>query len=61
MSYGDVARVADRVVFSIPVGAVAGPAPELHLVNIAESIVDWARTDRYAAVDSRPALRRDAG
>jgi len=48
VSYGDIARVADRVVFSIPVGAVAGPVPELHLVNIAESIVDWARTDRYA-------------
>ncbi|HET7217880.1 MAG TPA: hypothetical protein VFJ02_07520, partial [Vicinamibacterales bacterium] len=48
VSYGDFARVADRVVFSIPLGAIDGPAPPLHLVSIAESAVDWERTDRYA-------------
>lgn len=48
VSYGDIARVADRVVFSIPVGLIDGPAPPLHLVNIAESAVDWDQTDRYA-------------
>ena len=48
VSYGDFARVADRVVFSIPLGAVEGPEPPLHLVSIAEAAVDWERTDRYA-------------
>jgi hypothetical protein len=48
VSYGDFARVADRVVFSIPLGAVEGPQPPLHLVSIAEAAVDWERTDRYA-------------
>jgi hypothetical protein len=49
VSYGDFARVADRVVFSIPLGAVEGREPPLHLVSISESAVDWERTDRYAA------------
>ena len=48
VSYGDFARVADRVVFSIPIGGLDGPAPTLHLVSISESSVDWDRTDRYA-------------
>jgi len=48
VSYGDFARVADRVVFSIPVGALDAPSPALHLVSISESAVDWERTDRYA-------------
>jgi hypothetical protein len=45
VSYGEFARVADRVVFSIPVGAVDGS--NLHLVSIAESLVDWPATDEY--------------
>jgi hypothetical protein len=48
VSYGDFARVADRVVFSIPVGGLDEPTPKLHLVSIAESAVDWGRTDSYA-------------
>ena len=48
VSYGDFARVADRVVFSIPVGGIETATPALHLVSIAESAVDWARTDRYS-------------
>ncbi len=48
VSYGDFARVADRVVLSIPLGPVEGTEPMLHLVSIAESAVDWERTDRYA-------------
>jgi hypothetical protein len=48
VSYGDFARVADRVVFSIPIGAIDTPSPVLHLVSIAETAVDWDRTDRYA-------------
>jgi hypothetical protein len=47
VSYGEFARVADQVVFSMPVG---GPAeqPRLHVVSIPAAQVDWARTDRYA-------------
>jgi len=54
VSYGDFARVADRVVLSIPLGSIDGPSPPLHLVSIAEAAVDWERTDRYAeAIRSR--------
>jgi hypothetical protein len=44
-SYGEFARVADRVVFSIPVGAMDGS--NLQLVTIADALVDWPRTDEY--------------
>jgi len=47
VSYGEVARVGDRVVFSMPTSA--GPNPVLHLVNIDADRVDWDRTERYAA------------
>lgn len=46
VSYGDFARVADRVVLSVPIGT--GDSPQLQLVSIPESSVDWAQTDRYA-------------
>jgi len=49
VSYGEFVRVADRVVFSIPISGLDTPSPVLHLVNIAESSVDWERTDRYSA------------
>lgn len=45
VSYGEFARVADKVVFSIPIGAVDGS--NLQLVSIPESLVDWQRTDEY--------------
>jgi hypothetical protein len=47
VSYGEFARVGDRVVFTVPIGAIE-PAPQLHLVSIAESTVDWRRTDEYS-------------
>ena len=47
VSYGELARVGDRVVFSMPTAAT--PNPPLHLVTIGADRVDWARTDRYAA------------
>ncbi|HVB38055.1 MAG TPA: hypothetical protein VND92_05925 [Vicinamibacterales bacterium] len=47
VSYGEYARVGDRVVFSMPIGPLSG-APDLQLVNIPASAVDWTRTDRYA-------------
>jgi hypothetical protein len=46
ISYGDFARVGDRVVVSVPIGE--GEQPTLQLVSIAESSVDWQVTDRYA-------------
>jgi hypothetical protein len=47
VSYGEYARVDDRVIFSMPVG---GPAdqPRLHVVTIPAGLVDWVRTERYA-------------
>jgi hypothetical protein len=47
ISYGEFARVADRVVISIPIGDL-GPTPNLQIVSIADSAVDWARTEQYA-------------
>jgi hypothetical protein len=46
VSYGEIARVGDRVVFSMPVGV--GIPPTLHLTTVAASRVDWDRTERYA-------------
>lgn len=47
VSYGEIARVEDRVIFSMPTAAT--PNPPLHLINIGADRVDWDRTDRYAA------------
>ncbi|HTK30276.1 MAG TPA: hypothetical protein VL309_12020 [Vicinamibacterales bacterium] len=47
VSYGEFARVGDRVVFSMPTAAIANPP--LHLMDLAADRVDWDRTDRYAA------------
>jgi hypothetical protein len=47
VSYGEPAKVGDRVVFSMPTAAT--PNPPLHLVTIGTDRVDWERTDRYAA------------
>ena len=52
VSYGEFARVGDRVVFSMPIAPTSradGSSPSLHLVNISADRVDWERTDRYAA------------
>jgi len=46
VSYGEVARVDSRVVFSIKMSPAAD-AP-LRLVNLDADLVDWTRTDRYA-------------
>jgi hypothetical protein len=47
VSYGEPARVGDRVVFSMPTAAT--PNPPLHLIDLPISRVDWDRTSRYAA------------
>jgi hypothetical protein len=47
-SYGEFSRVDGRVIFSVPVGG-SSDEPRLHVVSVAASHVDWAKTDRYAA------------
>lgn len=47
VSYGEPARVNDRVIFSMPTAPL--PNPPLHLVNLPVARVDWDRTVRYAA------------
>jgi hypothetical protein len=46
VSYGEFARVADRVIFSLPTATTVNPP--LQLVNISADRVDWERTNRYA-------------
>lgn len=46
-SYGEWARVEDRVIFSIPT-RLTSDQMELHLVNIPSGHVDWPRTELYA-------------
>jgi len=48
VSYGEFARVGDRVVVSMPL-ALTSDAPRLQLVTLPESAVDWTATDRYSA------------
>jgi hypothetical protein len=47
-SYGEWARVEDRVIFSMPAQLTRDPI-ELHLVSIPSRHVDWPRTESYAA------------
>ncbi len=47
VSYGEPARVSDRVIFSMP--TLPTPNPPLHLVNLPIDRIDWERTERYAA------------
>lgn len=46
-SYGEWARLDDRVIFSVPLDPAA-PAPDLHIVTLPADQVDWTRTERYA-------------
>jgi len=48
VSYGEFARVEDRVIFSMPTGGT-DEQPRLQVVSIPASAVDWVRTDRYLA------------
>jgi hypothetical protein len=47
VSYGELARLDDRVVFSMPTSASAA-APQLQLITIPSDRVDWERTLNYA-------------
>jgi len=48
VSYGEFVRLDDNVIFSMPVG---GPSaePRLQVATLRSTLVDWPRTDRYAA------------
>jgi hypothetical protein len=48
VSYGEFARVDDRVIFSMPVGG-RPDEPRLQVATVRATLVDWPRTDRYAA------------
>ena len=50
-SYGEYARVGDRVVFTTPIGDVRGQ-PRLHMASVPAALVDWVATER-----SRDAVR----
>jgi hypothetical protein len=47
VSYGEFARVGDRVVISLPLGG-SGTAPDLQLLTLPADAVDWDKTDAYA-------------
>jgi hypothetical protein len=47
VSYGEFARVDDRVVFSMPTSASVND-PQLQLVTVSADHIDWDRTTRYA-------------
>ena len=47
VSYGEYARVADTIVFMVPLGDTSA-TPALHMVSIPGSAVDWRRTEEYA-------------
>jgi hypothetical protein len=48
VSFGEFARLGGRVVFSVPIGDVTAN-PTLQVLTIDETLVDWMRTDAYAA------------
>jgi len=50
VSYGEAARLGDRVVFSLPLGDAdrADVPPALHMASLPADRVDWDRTARYA-------------
>ena len=47
VSYGEFARLEDRVVFSMVTGG--DTVPRLHAATLPTSAIDWARTDQHAA------------
>lgn len=47
VSFGEFARVDDRVVFSMILGG--GDEPRLHAATLPARLVDWARTDAHAS------------
>lgn len=48
VSYGEFARLGERVIFSLPVGGTEDQ-PRLHVVTMPASAIDWGRTDKYTS------------
>jgi hypothetical protein len=48
VTYGEFVRLPDNVIFSMPVGG-AVDQPRLQVATLRASLVDWPRTERYAA------------
>jgi hypothetical protein len=48
VSYGEFVKLDDNVIFSMPVGGEADQ-PRLQIAMVKTSLVDWPKTDRYAA------------
>jgi hypothetical protein len=48
VSYGEYVRLEHSVVFSLPVGGTADK-PRLQVTSLPSDLVDWPRTERYAA------------
>jgi hypothetical protein len=48
VSYGEFVRLDDNVIFSMPVGGL-GDQPRLQVATVRTALVDWVKTDRYAA------------
>jgi len=55
VSYGEYARVADRVVLALPLVGATASTPDLEMLSIPADTVDWDKTDAYA--DSARAAR----
>ena len=49
LSYGEYTRLADRVVFTVPLGSVQAP-DSLQIVSLPIAALDWNRTAEYADV-----------
>jgi hypothetical protein len=51
VSYGEYARVGDRLVFSMPIGSIdanSGAGRNMHVVNLPVSAINWTLTEKYA-------------
>jgi len=48
VSYGEYARVADRVIVTLPLGPIGSTLPDLEVLSIPADTVDWDKTDAYA-------------
>lgn len=52
VSYGEYARMGDRVIVSLPLGPPS-QTPRLHLVSLPAALVDWPLTEQYARAARR--------
>ena len=57
VSYGEFARVGDRVVFSMVMGGAE--QPRLHATTLPASAIDWTRTDLACRIHPVSVVRAD--